>query len=90
MSVDDDASFWKWVAGGLVSAISGGFGFLKWHQAQMARKADAVDTANCLRHIERLYVNAEADRKLTRDLHDKAMEGIREGQGRIIELLTRR
>jgi Mg2+ and Co2+ transporter CorA len=90
MSVDNDASFWKWVAGGLLSAISGGFGFIKWHQAQMAKKADKAEMANCLRHIEDLYKNAEKDRALTRDLHDRAMAGIAEGQRQIIDVLTRR
>ena len=94
MSVENDPGFWKWVAGGLVSLFGGGWGFLKWHHAQMEKKADKEatekETANCLRHIEELYKNAESDRRLTRDLHDKAMEGIRSGQDRIIELLSRR
>lgn len=90
MSVDNDVSFWKWVAGGLVSLISGGFGFIKWHQSQMAKKADKADMANCLRHIEELYKNAEKDRKLTRDLHDDQMKAVNEGQRMIIDILTRR
>lgn len=89
MSVDNDVSFWKWVAGGLVSLISGGFGFIKWHQGQMSRKADKDEMTRCLGHIEKLYENAEKDRALTRDLHDKAMTSINEGQRHIIELLSR-
>ena len=61
-----------------------------WLERRLASKADKADTANCLRHIESLYKNAEDDRKLTRDLHDKAMEAVRDGQQRIIDILTRR
>lgn len=70
------------------------WGARTWLERRFARKADKEqcekDNANCLRHIEKLYENAEEDRKLTRDLHDKAMQGIADGQRTIIEMLSRR
>lgn len=69
------------------------WGARTWLDKRFAKKADKEETdkesANCLRHIEHLYENAEADRKLTRDLHDKAMERIQENQTQLIGILGR-
>ena len=61
-----------------------------WVEKRLATKADKEATDRALEHIERLYQNAEVDRRQTRDLHDKAMEAVREGQRQIIDILTRR
>ena len=58
-----------------------------WLNGKFEKKANKVEI---LEHIEKLYVNAEADRKLTRDLHDKAMERIQENQLQIIQAVTQR
>jgi hypothetical protein len=82
----DDFSLLAKVLGAAVAIVTPIWGFLKlW-----TGKADKSDTDKCLKHIEKLYENAEADRKLTRDLHDKAMESVSAGQRQIIEILTRR
>lgn len=54
------------------------------------KKAEKTETANCLRHIEELYRNAEKDRALTRDLHEKAMGQIQSNQTQLIQILARR
>lgn len=90
MSVENDVGFWKWALGAVVAGVGGFFGYHKYLDSRFGKKADKDETARCVRHIEKLYENAEADRKMTRDLHDKAMEGVRDGQRQIIEILTRR
>ena len=62
---------------------------ITWLYSQLSKKADKEELAKCLKHIEKLYENAEDDRKLTRDLHDKAMESVAAGQQQIISILTR-
>lgn len=52
-------------------------GAWKYHQSleeKFDKKANAEEVAKCLGHIEKLYQNAEKDRALTRDLHEKQME----------------
>jgi hypothetical protein len=62
-------------------------------EKRFSKKADkescSQENANCLRHIEKLYENAEEDRKLTRDLHDKAMERIQHNQTQLVDILGR-
>jgi hypothetical protein len=69
------------------------WGARTWLESRFAKKADkeavTKENANCLRHIEKLYENAEEDRKLTRDLHDKAMERIQVNQTQLIDILGR-
>lgn len=45
-------------------------------EAKFESKADKADVTKALTHIERLYENAERDRKLMRDLHDEAMREV--------------
>ena len=65
------------------------WGARTWIDKRFEKKAEKSDVEKCLKHVEKLYENAEADRKLTRDLHDKAMEAVRGGQSEIIRLLSR-
>lgn len=78
------------LAAKVVAAISAVGAPIAWLYTQLGKKADKEDVKKCLEHVEKLYSNAEADRKLTRDLHDAAMKEVREGQGKIIEILARR
>lgn len=82
------------VLAGLAIVVPPIWGARSWIDKRLSKKADKEDvekeTANCLRHIEKLYENAEKDRAQTRDLHDKAMEAVRDGQQQIIQILTRR
>ena len=66
------------------------WGFFKYIDGRFEKKADRSDTDKCLKHIEDLYRNAESDRRQTRDLHDKAMERVSDGQRQIIDMLSRR
>jgi Mg2+ and Co2+ transporter CorA len=90
MSAPDPESFdlLSKVVGAAVAVGVPIWGAKTWLDKQLSAKADkahaALETANCLRHIERLYENAEEDRKQTRDLHDKAMEAISRNQSEII------
>lgn len=89
MPLDNDAGFWKWLSGGILGAIAGGFGYHKYMEGKISKKADKEDVDNCLRHIESLYANAENDRRFTRDLFDRAMERIQENQTEIIRVISR-
>jgi len=61
-----------------------------WFNRQLSKKADNTRVDKCLEHIEKLYENAEKDRAITRDLHDKAMDRVMDGQRQIIDMISRR
>ncbi len=88
MPFDSDVGFWKWLSGGIGGAVTGGFGYHKYMEGKISKKADKEDVANCLRHIESLYANAEKDRAFTRDLFDRAVERIQENQTEIIKVVS--
>lgn len=101
MSVEQDPGFWKWVAGSLITLAGTVWGGFKYVDARFDRKADKHTVNNqindlknadtkCLGHIEKLFENAEADRKLTRDLHDAALKEVRDNQAKLIDILARR
>lgn len=77
MSAPDPDSFGFWAT--VVTAVATP---ILWAEKRLNAKADKED-------IRQLYRNAEEDRRLTRDLHDKAMEAIRENQVQIIETLRK-
>lgn len=72
MSFDpsDEPSFLAKITSGSAAIVAALIGVV-WNNVN--RKLNKHDD-----HIEKLYANAEADRKLTRDLHDKAMSEVRE------------
>jgi len=51
MSVDNDPSFWKWVAGALLSAGGAVWGFLKYLDGRFDKKADKHTVNNQLSAI---------------------------------------
>ena len=83
-------SFFGAIGAGLAVIVSP----ILWIHRKLGEKANKEDTdrdtANCLRHIEKLYANAEADRALTRSLHERAMERVQENQTTIIGILAGR
>lgn len=95
MAVPDPESF------GLLEKVLGAaaaigvpiWGARTWLDKRFAKKADREETtrenANCLRHIETLYQNAENDRALTRDLHEKQMDRIQQNQTQLIDIVGR-
>lgn len=88
MSAPDPESL-SWIAK-LMAPLGAVAAPVIWIHRRLDRKADREDVARCLGHIEKLYSNAEADRKLTRDLHDAAMLEISAGQKQIIDMLSRK
>jgi len=96
----EELSFWSKVATGasaLVLTLSAVLfstvqhrisGHARKIEALEKEKADKVEAARCLDHIEKLYGAAEDDRRFTRDLHDKAMTEIRDGQRQIIDAIA--
>src|SRR4051812_31993750 len=85
---------WAWIAG-IGTSIVGAWKFidakLSALGARVDAKADKADLAAMLerldktnQHIERLYENAEKDRRFTRDLHDKGMDTIVTNQREIM------
>lgn len=65
-------------------------GRIKAIEARLESKADADDVQKALGHIEKLYANAERDRALTRDLHDKALEKIDSKTQQILDAIRAR
>lgn len=89
-----ETSFWQWIATSVASVAGALLGYHKYVDGKIAVKADKSEMEKgfekALGHIEKLYENAEADRRLTRDLHDKAMEEVRNNQTTIIGILAGR
>ena len=61
-----------------------------WIHRQLNGKADKAEVSRCLEHIEKLYENAESDRKLMRDLHDSAMQTIQNDYHEIVRIITQK
>lgn len=84
---------WAWIAGiggSLVAAW-------KYLEARLEKKADKTDVVELLKridktndHVEKLYENAERDRRFTRDLHDKGMDTIVTNQREIMTMMRSR
>ena len=68
---------WTWIAG-IGTTAWGGW---KYIDSKIGKQND---------HIEKLYQNAENDRRFTRDLHDKAMDTIASNQRQIVQMLHER
>ena len=88
MSAPDPDSF-SWItkiAAGLAAIVSP----VIWVHRRLDKKADKAELTRCLDHIEKLYENAEVDRKLTRDLHDSAMHAIQENYHEIVKAVYTR
>lgn len=81
MNGPDDLGFWNKVAVGASSVAVALVGVVWGGIKHRLNKHDD--------HIEKLYVNAETDRRLVRDLHDDAMKEIRELHRDMIEAITR-
>ena len=63
------------------------------HEVRCARieikgKADSEDVKKALGHIEKLFDNAEQDRKIMRDFHDKAMEAQRGQYDNLVKMMA--
>lgn len=52
MSVDTDVGFWKWLAGTLVSMVAALFGYHKYMEAKLDKKADKHTVNNQLQKLE--------------------------------------
>lgn len=63
------------------------WGARTWLDKRFEKKADRDDSDRAFKHIEKLYENAEKDRALTRDLHDKAMDSISKNQSELIRII---
>lgn len=87
MSTDPESLGFIAKLGGVLAAIAAP---IVWIHTKLEKKADKEDVKKCLEHCEKLYQNAEKDRAVTRDLHDKAMGEIRQNQNVIIDILSRR
>lgn len=88
-----DPGFWSSIANWLWGIVLAMFGVGVKH---VNGKADKSEVAEILKridksneHIEKLYSNAEADRRFTRDLHDKAMDTIITNQREIMRAVTK-
>ena len=55
---------------------------------KLDKKADAQDVKEMLRHIDRLYEQAETGRVATRDYYDKAMNAMREQQSEFMQAIN--
>lgn len=71
MPLDGDSGFWKSVAGAISSAGVTMFGYHKYITGKIDTKADKEDIKRVLGHIEKLYGNAEQDRRTLHECVDK-------------------
>lgn len=93
-----DAEFWKWLFDhvwvplvGLVAWVwKMSIGRLDRIEAALETKADKEDVRKALAHIEKLYSNAETDRKTVRDLHDKAVEQMNRNHAEVLNAIRGR
>lgn len=58
-----------------------------WVEKKLDTKADKSVTDQCIKHIEKLYENAETDRKLTRDLFEEAVRSSNANHRDLVNLL---
>lgn len=58
-------------------------------RVELKQKADTDDVKKALENIERLFEKAEVDRKVTRDLFDKAMETQQTRHDQIMQMINR-
>ena len=84
MPIDSDPGFWKWVAGSLATVGGSMFGYHKYMESKIAKKADADDLKRCLTHIEKLYENAEQDRRTVHECVDKLGDQIHANHVQVI------
>ena len=66
------------------------FGYHKYMESKIAKKADLEEVKRCLGHIEKLYENAEQDRKTVHECVDKLGDQIHANHVEIIKELGRK
>lgn len=87
MSVDNDVGFWKWLAGGVVSAASGMFGYHKYIEGKIAKKADQKDVAEMERgfkeefathrgYFAKVFDQMRENEQRAQDRHERLMDKI--------------
>jgi hypothetical protein len=89
MSVESDPGFWKWVAGSVLGAIGGLFGYHKYIEARIDKKADKHVVNNQLQeikneqavqrgHIGKVFDQMRENEQRAQDRHERLMEKIAE------------
>ena len=85
MPLDTDPSFWKWLAGSIASAGGAVFGYHKYIEGKIAKKADKehvngefseVRSEMQLQrgHIAKLFDQARENEQRAQDRHERVME----------------
>jgi hypothetical protein len=89
MSVESDVGFWKWIAGGIVSAFGTLFGYHKFIDGKIAKKADKSVVEAGFRRVEtelersrdvqaKLFDQMRENEQRAQDRHERLMEHITE------------
>lgn len=85
MSAHNDPTFWQWLAGGLASFGGGLFGYHKYMDGRLSRKADKEDIAEIKEelsiqrgHISKLFDQARENEQRAQDRHERLMERLRD------------
>lgn len=71
MSIDTDLGFWKWLVGSITAGITAMFGYHKYLEAKLAKKADKDDVAKVESEVTRV-----------RDIQAKMFDHMRENEQR--------
>lgn len=85
MSVDNDVGFWKGLATAIVGAAGGLFGYHKYMEGKLDKKADKHAVNNAIQtmnseltlqrgHIAKLFDQARENEQRAQDRHERIME----------------
>ena len=91
MSVEADVSFWKWLTGGIASAAGGLFGYHKYIDGKIAKKADKDEVDKAFGevreefktqrgHIAKLFDQIRESDQRAQDRHERLMERLQDRQ----------
>lgn len=90
MSAENDPSFWKLVAGGILSAVGGAWGGWKYLHSELGKKADKHSVATQFQdmknelatqrgHIAKVFDQMRDNEQRAQDRHERLMERLTNG-----------
>ena len=89
MSVEADVGLWKWLTGGIASAVGGLFGYHKYIEAKISRKADKSDVEAMRKgfqdeftthrgYFAKVFDQMRENEQRAQDRHERLMERLQD------------